>query len=55
MTNNISYGATNNLDFEDWKSDLEEQFHGLPKNELISKMYEINGENLRITYDFDDS
>ena len=35
-----------NLDFEDWRVDLEEQFPDLPENELVSMMYDINSEYL---------
>lgn len=34
------------LDFEDWRTDLEEQYPGLPDDELIQAMYEINSDNL---------
>ena len=31
-----------NLDFEDWRDELEEQYPGLPESELVSLMYDIN-------------
>ena len=31
-----------NLDFDDWRGDLEEQYPGLPESELVSLMYDIN-------------
>ena len=35
-----------NLDFEDWRADLEEQYPDLSEDELIQKMYEINADYL---------
>lgn len=35
-----------NLDFEDWRADLEEQYPDLSEDELIQKMYEINSDYL---------
>lgn len=35
-----------NLDFEDWKADLREEYPDLSENELYEKMYELNGEYL---------
>ena len=35
-----------NLDFEDWRDDLEEQYPGLPESELVSLMYDINSSYL---------
>jgi len=31
-----------NLDFDDWRDELEEQYPGLPESELVSLMYDIN-------------
>lgn len=31
-----------NLNFDDWRDDLEEQYPGLPESELVSLMYDIN-------------
>lgn len=35
-----------NLDFEDWKDDLSEQYPDLSEEELMQKMYEINADYL---------
>ncbi len=35
-----------NLDFEDWKDDLKEQYPDASEDELIFKMYETNNEYL---------
>lgn len=35
-----------NLNFEDWKDDLAEQYPELSENELHLKMYETNAEYL---------
>ena len=35
-----------NLNFEDWKDDLTEQYPDLSEDELIQKMHEINAEYL---------
>ena len=35
-----------NLNFEDWKDDLTEQYPVLSEDELIQKMHEINAEYL---------
>ena len=37
---------TNDLDFEDWKEDLEEQYPDYTQDELIDIMYEINDSYL---------
>ena len=37
---------SNDLDYDDWKDDLEEQYPELSGNERIALMYEINGEYL---------
>ncbi len=34
------------LDFDDWRADLEEEFPGLSEEKLIMMMYERNGEYL---------
>ena len=35
-----------NLDFEDWREDLAEQYPGLPESELIDIMYKTNADYL---------
>ncbi len=35
-----------NLNFDDWKDDLMEQYPDLPEDELIQKMHEINADYL---------
>lgn len=35
-----------NLDFEDWRDDLQEQYPTASEDELITKMYEINNDYL---------
>ena len=35
-----------NLDFDDWKDDLQSEYTELSENELIEKMYEINADYL---------
>ena len=35
-----------NLDFEDWKDDLKEDYPDLSEDELMQKMYELNSEYL---------
>ena len=35
-----------NLDFDDWKDDLKEQYHDASEMGLVSKMYEINSDYL---------
>ena len=35
-----------NLDFEDWKDDLKEDYPDLSEDELVQKMYELNNEYL---------
>ena len=37
---------SNDLDYDDWKDDLEEQYPELSENERIALMYEINGDYL---------
>ena len=37
---------SNNLDYDDWKEDLEEQYPELYENERIELMYELNGDYL---------
>ena len=45
--NSIRYVIwSNDLDYDDWKDDLEEQYPELSENERIALMYEINGDNL---------
>ena len=34
--------SNHNLDFDDWRDELEEQYPGLPESELVSLMYDIN-------------
>ena len=34
------------LDYDDWKTDLEEQYPDLSENERLSLMYEINEDYL---------
>ena len=34
---------SNDLDYDDWKDDLEEQYPELSANERMDLMYEING------------
>lgn len=34
------------LDYEDWRADLEAEYPDLSEEERISRMYEINGEYL---------
>lgn len=36
-----------NLNFDDWKDDLMEQYPDLSEDELIQKMHEINADYLR--------
>ena len=38
--------STYNLDFDDWRDELEEQYPGLPESELVSLMYDINSSYL---------
>lgn len=35
-----------NLDFDDWKDELQAEYPGMSENDLISKMYELNAEYL---------
>lgn len=35
-----------NLNFDDWKDDLQSEYPELSENELIEKMYEINADYL---------
>ena len=44
MENQIIW--TNNLDYNDWKSDLEEQYPELSEDERIQRMYETNNSYL---------
>ena len=37
---------SNDLDYDDWKDDLEEQYPELSENERVTLMYEINGDYL---------
>lgn len=37
---------SNDLDYDDWKEDLEEQYPELSENERIELMYELNGDYL---------
>ena len=37
---------SNDLDYDDWKEDLEEQYPELSENERMELMYEINGDYL---------
>ena len=37
---------SNDLDYDDWKDDLEEQYPELSENERMELMYEINGDYL---------
>ena len=37
---------TNDLDFDDWKKDLEEEHPGYDENDLIKLMYELNDDYL---------
>jgi len=38
--------SNNSLDYNDWIDDLEEEYPSLSESERISKMHEINNENL---------
>lgn len=35
-----------NLDLDDWREDLQEEYPGISEDEMYQKMYEINGEYL---------
>lgn len=35
-----------NLDFEDWRDDLQEQYPTASEDELVMRMYEINDDYL---------
>lgn len=37
---------SNDIDYDDWKEDLEEQYPELSEDERISLMYELNGDYL---------
>ena len=37
---------SNDLDYDDWRDDLEEQYPELSENERIALMYESNGDDL---------
>ena len=37
---------TNDLDYDDWKADLESEYPDLTENERYELMYEINGDYL---------
>ena len=37
---------SNELDYDDWKADLEEEYPKLSEDERISLMYELNGDYL---------
>lgn len=37
---------SNDLDYDDWKEDLEEQYPELSEDERVSLMYELNGDYL---------
>lgn len=37
---------SNDLDYDDWKADLEEQYPELSEDERISLMYVLNGDYL---------
>ena len=39
---------SNDLDYDDWKDDLEEQYPELSENERIELMYEFNGDDLDV-------
>ena len=39
------------LDYDDWKDDLEADYPDLSEQERIALMYEINGDYLDETYD----
>lgn len=46
MENNHIVWSDINLDFEDWRNDLQEQYPDESEDKLISRMYEINREYL---------
>ena len=37
---------SNDIDYDDWKEDLEEQYPELTEDERIELMYELNGDYL---------
>lgn len=46
MQNNHIVWSDINLDFEDWRNDLQEQYPDESEDKLISRMYDINREYL---------